>query len=155
MGMTDMNILRERLCVSQCCLNTGVTEEPLNLFQRHPALEGQGSGSMTENMRGDMTTDIAAGQYFCNLILYCLDLQAAMRGPAADKERGIIVLPTLEILCEVQFCSRVEVGDSFLTALAEHNTLSFLKVDVVAIEPYKLADSHSSRRQQVDDSEVA
>ena len=49
-----MDVLLKRLGVSQRGLYPGVTEEPLDLLQGHTALQGQGSGSVTEYMRSHM-----------------------------------------------------------------------------------------------------
>ena len=57
-----MDVLLKRLGVSQRGLYPGVTEEPLDLLQGHPALESQGSGCVPEDVRSDVRRDIARSE---------------------------------------------------------------------------------------------
>ena len=54
MIVAELDILLEGLCIAEGCLNTGMPQEPLHLFERHPALEGDGSSSMAEDMGRNM-----------------------------------------------------------------------------------------------------
>lgn len=92
-----MDVLLKRLGVSQRGLYPGMTEEPLDLLQGHPALESQGSGCMPEDVRSDMRGDIAPADDLLDLILHRFDGQTIVRSTATDKERGGIVVPGIEI----------------------------------------------------------
>ena len=54
MAVTDVNILLEGLRIAQGGLNPAVAQETLDLFQRHPALKGEGSSCVAEDVRGDV-----------------------------------------------------------------------------------------------------
>lgn len=92
-----MDVLLKRLGVSQRGLYPGVTEEPLDLLQGHPALESQGSGCVPEDVRSDVRRDIAPADDLLDLILHSFDSKTVVRGAASDKERGGIVVPGIEI----------------------------------------------------------
>ena len=57
--MAELDISLQRLRITKGSLNTGVAQEPLDLFKRHPALQGKRSGGVTEDMRRDVAGDIA------------------------------------------------------------------------------------------------
>ena len=74
-----MNILLEGLRVPQRGLDLGMAQEPLNLFKRHTALEGQAGGGVPENVRSDMAVNSATLHDLLDLVLHCLDGQPVMR----------------------------------------------------------------------------
>ena len=97
MAVADVDILLQRLRVSQRGLDFAMAQEPLDLFERHTALEGQTGGSVPEDVRRDVAVDVAPLQDLLNFILHGLDGQAIVRCPAADEQGRGIVIPGIQI----------------------------------------------------------
>ena len=85
MIVTDLHIRLQRFRIAERRLNTGVSQEPLDLLQRHPALKGKGRGGVAENMRSDMDSNFAPEHNLLDLVLHRLDGQTVVRSPAANK----------------------------------------------------------------------
>ena len=151
MAVTDVHILLEGLRVPQRGLDLGMAKEPLDLFERHPALKSDGSGSMTEDVRRDVAINSATPHDLLNFILHSLHGQTVVRCTATDEERRRIILPGIQIRTKGDFRFRVEVGCPAFATLAALNVDSMgLPVNVRFVESAELRHAARRRKQEID-----
>ena len=135
MAVTDVDVLLKGLCIAESGLNPGMAEEPLHLFQGHAALKGQAGSGVPENVRRDVTGDIAPGKNLLDLILHGLDLQPVMRGPAADEQGRAVIVPGGKVGPEGYLRFSIQKRGPALAALSAFDVNGvILPVDVIQVE---------------------
>ena len=118
MVVAELNILLERFRIAEGSLYPGMAQEPLDLFQRHPALKGKGRGSMTENMRRNVYSNFTSEHNLLDFVLNGLDGEPVMRGTASNKESGRIVVPGSKVCAEGYFSFGIQECRAAFSAFA-------------------------------------
>ena len=86
-------------------------------------------------MRRDMAGDIAPGKNLLDLILYGLDLQPVMRGPAADEQGRAVIVLGGKVGPEGYLRFSIQERGPALAALAAFDVNGvILPVDVIQVE---------------------
>lgn len=133
--MRQLHILLECLRVSEGCLDPTVAQEPLHLLQRHPALEGQGSSRVPEDVRRDVDADGAPGKDLLDLILHGLHLQPVVWHTAADEQGRVFILPGGQVSPQGDLRLRVEERGTAFSALAAFDVYGVIcEIDVRDVE---------------------
>jgi len=70
--MAELDVKVEDFRVTERGFDFGMAQELLHLVDRHPALQGQGRGGVSEDVRRDMHRQIATGYNLLHFILYGL-----------------------------------------------------------------------------------
>ena len=152
MGELHVVLIDHRVCHS--CLDLAVSEKLLHLFDRHAFVYRPCCKRAAELVRVDFC-DAEAPPKFSQANFHAADLQALMWFLERDKERRIIVCTAVQIAREVNLRACIEIDRALLASLAEHNALAPLKINVAAVQPYELPDTHSGGGEQVNHGEVA
>ena len=134
-----MHILLEGLRVSKRGLDLGMAKEPLNLFERHTALEGQTGGGVPENVRSDMAVNSATLHDLLDLVLHCLDGKTVVRSTATDKQSRRFVIPRIKVCTKRNLSFGVEIcGSAFATFAALDVNGVIREIDVRDVQSAEL-----------------
>lgn len=151
MAVADVDILLKGLRVPEGGLNPAVAQEALHLLKGHTALEGQGGGSVPEDVRRHVDADGAAGKDLGDLILDRLHLQPVMRCPAADEQGRTVILPCIQVCPQGDLCFRIEERGTTFSTLAALDVDGMIRpVDVSEIECTELGHTAGGGVKEVD-----
>ena len=142
MAVADVDILLQCLRVPQRGLDFAMAQEPLDLFERHTALEGQAGGSVPEYMRRDVAVDVAPLQDLLNFVLHGLDRQPIMRSSTSNKQGRGIVAPGIQIRTEGDLSFGIKERCATLAAFPAFDVNGVvLPVDVRLVQRTELTDA--------------
>lgn len=87
--------------------------------------------------------------YFSQAYFHTTNCQPPIRRFEGDKERRIIIIPTVDVLLEMDFSSGIKVRLTFLVPFAKYHALPLLKVYILSVHFYQFT-CESLRRQCIE-----
>ena len=118
-------------------------QQLLYLFHWHSLVDGSGRHRSSELMRMD-PLHLCLLSEVSESYLHATDFQADMRRIQCHQQRLIMIGAHRQVLLQMNLCLRIEIDLSFLVALSENDALPVVKIDILPIQAYQLADSDSS-----------
>lgn len=141
-------------CVCHCRFDLAVTEELLYLLNGHSLIDCACRECAAELVRVHLC-DAEPSTELSEAHLNATDRETVVRLLERDEERGIVVCAAVQIGTQMNFRPRIEIDGALLAPLAEHDAFAPLKVDITAVQTYKLANAHSRGGEQINHSEIS
>lgn len=151
--MGELHVALIDHCVRHCCFDLAVTEELLYLLDRHPLIDCACRECAAELVRVHLC-DAEPSTELSEADLHAADREPIVRILQRDEERGIIVCAAVQIGTQMNFRPCIKIDGALLAPLAEHDAFAPLKVDVTAVQTYKLAGTHPRGGEQINHSEI-
>lgn len=142
--MRDLDVEVERLRIAEGRLDPGVAQPLLHLIDRHPALEGQGSSRVPEDVRSHMDRDMASGYDPLYIAFKRLFADSVDRIFDGNEQRRIVIRPGGEISAEGDFGFGVEERRTALSAFSAADENGVVReVDVLDLHGNYFGDTGS------------
>ena len=101
--MRELDVEVQRLRVAERGLDLRMAQPLLDLVNRHPALEGQRGGRVTEDVRCNMNGDLAAGDDLRDRGFQRLLHDPAVRPVDVHKQRWVVILAAVQVRLQRDF----------------------------------------------------
>ena len=132
----------------------GMSQKLLHLLHGHTLVDGEG-GEGTAEFVGMDAGDFQSAAQLAQANLHAADLQPGMGLLEGDEQRWVFIVALIQVAAQVDLGAGVEIGLALLAALAEHDALAIVEVDVGSVQMHQLAHTHAGGGQQIDDGQVA
>ena len=139
--------------VMERCIDLGMPQQLLKLFNGHALFDCHSSHSPAEFMRMYVPYP-GGGSQPCEKTFYAGNRKALPGRVQADKKSRIFIMAGCQILLKMDFSLGVKIDTTFLISFSQNNAFSFSKIDIRTVEIYQLAYPDSGGDQKIDHGKI-
>lgn len=134
--------------VVQRCIDLGMPQQLLKLFNGHALFDCHSSHSPAEFMRMYVPYP-GGGSQPCEKTFYTGNRKALPGCMQADKKGRIFITAGCQILLKMDFGLGVKIDAAFLISFSQNNAFSFGKINIRTVEIYQFAYPDSGGNQKI------